>query len=131
MFALDTNTLIYLFKGQGRVAEHLFSQAVDRVAVPAVIVYELEVGLAKSNAPQARRRQLEELLAAIRVIPFGRDEAAAAARIRAKLERAGTPRGPMDTLIAGTALAHGATLVTRNRGEFSRVEGLQIEDWYG
>jgi tRNA(fMet)-specific endonuclease VapC len=37
----------------------------------------------------------------------------------------------MDTLIAGTALAHRATLVTRNMGEFSRVEGLQVEDWYG
>ena len=73
---------------------------------------------------------MEELLAAIRVIPFNRDEAAAAARIRAKLERAGTPLGPMDTLIAGTALAHRATLVTRNTGEFSRVEGLQVENWY-
>jgi tRNA(fMet)-specific endonuclease VapC len=46
------------------------------------------------------------------------------------LEARGLPIGPLDVLIAGTALAHGATLVTRNLREFSRVEGLKLENWY-
>ena len=56
--------------------------------------------------------------------------AATAARTRAHLEQAGTPIGPIDTLIAGIALAHDLTLVTRNTREFERVLGLKLENWY-
>jgi tRNA(fMet)-specific endonuclease VapC len=48
----------------------------------------------------------------------------------ALLQKTGTPIGPMDTLIAGTALAHGAVVVTRNIREFKRVRGLRVEDWF-
>ena len=47
-----------------------------------------------------------------------------------ELERLGTPIGPFDVLIAGTARAHGATLITHNTREFGRIEGLAVEDWY-
>jgi tRNA(fMet)-specific endonuclease VapC len=50
--------------------------------------------------------------------------------VRFDLERIGAKIGPLDTLIAGTALAHGATLVTHNTEEFSRISGLRLEDWY-
>ena len=130
MYALDTNSLVYFFRGAGRVAEHLLATAPQDVAVPAVTVYELEVGIAKSSSPQKRRRQLDEFLRWARILPFERDEARTSARIRAELERKGTPIGPMDTLIAGIAVAHGATLVTRNLEEFGRIEGLKMENWY-
>jgi tRNA(fMet)-specific endonuclease VapC len=64
------------------------------------------------------------------ILPFGSAEARAAARVRSGLERQGLPIGPLDTLIAGTAMAHGLTLVTHNVEEFGRVEGLAIVDWY-
>jgi tRNA(fMet)-specific endonuclease VapC len=64
------------------------------------------------------------------VLDFGRNAAHCAARIRAELERKGTPIGPFDTLIAGTAVSNQATLVTRNTREFRRIEGLAMEDWY-
>jgi tRNA(fMet)-specific endonuclease VapC len=98
--------------------------------VPAVVVYELETGLAKSAEPKRRRRQLDTLLSVVEVIPFGMDEARAAAKARARLEVEGTPIGPVDTLIAGVALAHRAVLVTHNTREFGRVSGLRLEDWY-
>jgi tRNA(fMet)-specific endonuclease VapC len=66
----------------------------------------------------------------IPILPFGEAEARAAARIRADLETVGKPIGPHDVLIAATALAHGATLVTRNLRESRRVKGLLVEDWY-
>ncbi|MEE4356359.1 MAG: PIN domain-containing protein [Desulfococcaceae bacterium] len=56
-----------------------------------------------------------------------RKEARQSARIRSDLEKEGTPIGPFDTLIAGTALAHSAVLVTHNTKEFKRIRGLQIE----
>jgi tRNA(fMet)-specific endonuclease VapC len=130
MFVLDTNTIIYFFKGMGGVADRLLSTAPTEVALPTVVLYELETGIAKSEAPNRRRHQLNALIAASRILPFGLQEARAAASIRADLEIAGTPIGPLDNLIAGTALAHNGVLVTRNTREFGRVAGLDVVDWY-
>lgn len=130
MFVLDTNTLIYFFKGQGRIAERLLSIPPAEIAVPAVVAYELEVGIAKSSQPTKRRRQLDELLGAISVWSFDRSAASAAATIRARLEAKGEPIGTLDILIAGTALSKRAILITRNEREFKRVPGLSVANWF-
>lgn len=130
MIVLDTNTPIYFFKRQGRVAERLLAQPPREIGVPTIVIYELEAGIANSTSPEKRRRQLTELLAAVTVLPFGTAEAQQAARIRVELERAGEPIGSYDILIAATALAHGGRLATRNVKEFGRVPGLSLEDWY-
>jgi len=130
MYVLDTNTLIDFFRGDGRVAERLLATSPADVALPAVVVYELETGIAKSSDAAKRRSQLDQLLQVVAVLPFGLEEAKAAAALRAQLEVAGTPIGPMDTLSAGTAVAHRGVLVTRNVREFGRVAGLAVEDWY-
>ena len=122
--------MVYFFKGQGRVGERLLARKPAEVGLPAIVLYELEVGVLQSKAPDRRREQLDTLLDAARVIPFGPAEARAAAGIRAALERAGNGIGPLDTLIAATALASRGTLVTHNTREFRRVPGLSIEDWY-
>jgi tRNA(fMet)-specific endonuclease VapC len=130
MYVLDTNTLIYYFKGMGNVADKLLQTAPRDVAIPAVVLYELEVGLAKSNDTKKRRKQLDDFIALMTVLPMNTKEAKAAANIRATLEAKGTPIGAMDTLIAGTALANQSILVTHNTKEFSRVQGLVLEDWF-
>ncbi|MEX2515527.1 MAG: type II toxin-antitoxin system VapC family toxin [Gammaproteobacteria bacterium] len=130
MFALDTNTLIYFFKDAGRVAERLLNAAPAEIAIPAISVYEIETGIAKSRKPAKQRQQFDQLLEVVTVLPFNQAAAKQSARIRSLLERAGQPIGPMDTLIAGTVLAHNATLVTRNLREFKRVPKLSVIDWY-
>jgi tRNA(fMet)-specific endonuclease VapC len=130
MVVLDTNTLIYFFRGEGQVADHLLATPPSTVAVPTLVVYELETGIAKSSDNARRRMQLDAMLDVVDVIPFGLAEARCAAAIRARLEAAGTPIGPLDTLIAGVALANNATLITRNSREFGRVEGLTVANWY-
>jgi tRNA(fMet)-specific endonuclease VapC len=127
---VDTNTLIYYFRGEGRVAERMLQLRPGQLGVPTPVVYELEVGLIKSNSPEKRRSQLTSLLERVKVLPLDLAEAKAAGRIRASLEMKGTPIGPLDSLIAGIALHNGGTLVTRNVREFSRVEGLQVVNWY-
>jgi tRNA(fMet)-specific endonuclease VapC len=129
-YALDTNSVIYFFKGMGQVSTRLLRTPPREIALPAVVLYELELGIAKSSAPERRRLQLEELVQRVTILPFGAGEAKVTALIRADLERAGEPIGPLDFLIAGTALRHGATLVTHNLKEFGRVGGLSLEDWY-
>lgn len=130
MYVLDTNTLIYYFKGMGQVARNLSSVSPQEVLIPTVVLFELQVGIAKSTSPQKRSQQLQQLLSQVNVVLFDRDAALAAATIRAQLERQGTPIGTIDVLIAGVALSLQATLVTHNVAEFSRVSGLAIADWY-
>jgi tRNA(fMet)-specific endonuclease VapC len=130
MFALDTNSLIHFFKGQGRVGENLLSTPPSDIGVPSIVLYELEVGIAKSSFPKERRMQLAELVDLVNLLPFGEAEARATAELRAALEKLGKPIGPIDTLIAGTAIANRALLVTHNTSEFSRVSGLKVVDWY-
>lgn len=130
MYVLDTNILIYFFKGIGNVSGRLLSRSPKDISIAAITLFELEVGIAKSNNPSKRKKQLEALISRIDVIPFAAKEAKAAAMIRADLESKGMPIGPLDTLIAGTALSKNATLVTHNTKEFKRVNQLAIEDWY-
>ena len=130
MFALDSNTLIYYFKGEGRVMARMSACAPSEIGIPVVVLYEIETGIAKSQQPQKRRKQLDALLAVTKILPLDRAAVRQSATLRATLEKAGTPLGPMDFLIAGIALAQDATLVTRNTGEFSRVAGLRTVDWY-
>ena len=130
MYILDTNTLIYFFKGIGNVANILLSKSPKDISIPSITLYELEVGIAKSNNPGKRKKQLDALIWHISIAPFGTNEAEFAARVRADLESKGKSIGPYDTLIAGIALSNNATLVTHNTKEFERVNGLTIEDWY-
>ncbi len=130
MFVLDTNIVIFFFRGQGEVARHLLAVSPSEIGIPAISVYEIEVGIAKSRQSRKRRQQLEELLGLVRTLQFDRAAAKQAAAVRASLERTGRPIGPMDTLIAGTALAQDGRLVTHNTREFRRVPKLKLIDWY-
>lgn len=130
MFLLDTSTLIYFLKGQGKVAQHLLATPPAEVAISAVSLYEIEVGIAKSPQPAKRRRQFGGFLGVVSVLSLDRAAARAAATVRANLESRGLPIGPLDNLIAGIALAHRATLVTHNTREFSRLHDLAVTDWY-
>lgn len=130
MYALDTNTLIYFFKGIGNVSNRLLSEPPKKIGIPAIVLFELELGIAKSSSPKKRGDQLKEIISLVSVLSFGTREARVSALIRAQLETRGAPIGPYDILIAGTALAHNATLVTHNTHEFARVKNLSIEDWY-
>ena len=129
-YLLDTNTLIYYFKGMGNVAGRLLTTPPGEIALSAIVLFELEVGIAKSTAPRKRKAQLQEFALLVNIIPFDAAAAKSAAKIRAKLEKRGVPIGPYDTLIAASAMANNCTLVTHNQKEFERVEGLKIEDWY-
>ncbi len=131
MLVLDTNTLVYVFPGEGEVARRLLSTASADIAVSTVVVYELERGIAKSKDAVKRRGQLDQLLQVVAVLPLGIQDAKAAAVLRARREQDGTAIGLMDTLIAGTALAHRGVLVTRNVRELGRVPGLSVQNGYG
>lgn len=114
----------------GEVEEKLFSYSPKDIFIPSIVIYELQVGIAKSNNPRKREKQLSTLLEQVNIIEFGEKEARVSALIRADLEKKGTVIGAMDILIAGCAKAHNLTLITHNTKEFMRVEGLSLSDWF-
>jgi len=130
MYILDTNTLIYFFKGMGNVSHKFLETSPKEIAIPSIVLFELEYGIAKSNSPKKRQGQLKEICSLVEVLPFSNQEACFSARIRVQLEKKGTPIGSFDVLIAGTALAHKGILVTNNTKEFARITELKIENWY-
>jgi tRNA(fMet)-specific endonuclease VapC len=91
---------------------------------------ELRTGAAKSASQAKSLRLIENFLQPITTIDFTSDDAIAYATVRAKLERAGMPIGPLDTLIAAQALARRLTVVSNNEREFRRVAGLTVENWF-
>ena len=130
MYALDTNTVLDYFKGKGGVGAKLLAVPPGEIALPAVAAYEVWVGVLGSQNSQRRQAEYERFLSMIEVLPFDAAAGRRAAELRMALERKGDAIGPMDTLIAATALAHGATLVTRNVREFGRVPGLTVVNWH-
>ncbi len=130
MYVLDTNTLICFFKGMGNVSDNFLAVSPSEIAIPAIVLYELEFGIAKSTSPKKRRKQLKEMCSLIKILPFGTEEARLSALVRAQLEIKGTPIGACDLLIAGTTLACQGVLVTNNTKEFSRVTKLKTMDWF-
>jgi tRNA(fMet)-specific endonuclease VapC len=118
-----------LSQRDARIAAAIRGTSRTELALPSIVLYELEYGTLRSGMPERRRRQLELGLVSVQRIPFDTDAATAAARIRVGLEKRGLTIGPLDVLIGGTALSRGATLVTNNAAEFSRIEGLHVTDW--
>jgi tRNA(fMet)-specific endonuclease VapC len=92
---------------------------------------ELAFGAGKSGKPEEANAALGEFLLTLEVAAFDDDAAMHYGEVRASLARRGKPIGPLDTLIAGHALAIDAILVTHNTQEFAQVEGLSLEDWVG
>jgi tRNA(fMet)-specific endonuclease VapC len=111
------------------IVSRIAKTAPSELAIPTIVVYEIEYGTLRSRFPANRRNELERGLRNVRHLPFDTDAAMAAARISVELEKRGAVIGPMDILIAGTALSVGALLATNNAKEFSRVPGLRVTDW--
>jgi tRNA(fMet)-specific endonuclease VapC len=130
VFALDTNTLIYYFKGMGNVPQRFLATSPKEVGIPAIVLYEIENGILGSGNSAKRRQTLRELLDVVSVLPFDRRAAEIAAGTKSDLQKKGVAIGPLDLLIAGTALSHARILVTHNTQEFSRVSNLQLADWF-
>jgi tRNA(fMet)-specific endonuclease VapC len=128
-FLLDTDTCIYALKQKHGVLEQMLARPRAAIHVSVVTEAELRVGAAKSASPTKTARLVENFLAPLQRLPFESDDAIAYAKVRAALEKAGTPIGPLDTFLAAHALARRLTLVTNNHREFTRVHGLRIENW--
>jgi tRNA(fMet)-specific endonuclease VapC len=128
-FLLDTNLCIRVLRDRPPSLRERFNREADGLATSTIVLTELLHGAAKSARPEANRREVENFALRLEVLAYDAAAAYHAADIRAVLERRGRSIGGYDVLIAGHARSRGLIVVTGNRGEFDRVEGLRCEDW--
>jgi tRNA(fMet)-specific endonuclease VapC len=127
---LDTNVCVDLIRGEApRLFRRLRRMKVDEVGMSSITLAELQYGVAKSSDPARHEDLLTQFCAPLAIMPFDSSAAETYGKVRTDLELAGTPIGPLDTLIAAHALALDVTLVTSNQREFARVKGLRMENW--
>ena len=129
-YMLDTNICIYIIKHKPQsVVKAFLEHDPDEICVSAITYAELMHGVEKSQAKEKNRFAVTLFLSAIAILEFDSHAAEEYGKVKAELERKGTPIGPMDLLIAGHARSMGLTVVTNNTREFQRVENLDLEDW--
>jgi tRNA(fMet)-specific endonuclease VapC len=127
---LDTNICIHAIKRNApEVLRRLEKTSPQDVAISSIVAAELWTGVMKSRERQRNERALREFLAFVEVLDWPTEAASVYAEIRAGLEAKGRSIGAMDLLIAAHAVHLRATLVTRNRNEFTRVAGLRVLTW--
>jgi tRNA(fMet)-specific endonuclease VapC len=132
-YLLDTNACIAILNDDPRrvrVRMELERKGGEEISISSIVLFELWFGASKSVHRDETTRKLEFFLTElVSVLPLDDQDARAAGEIRAAAEIAGKPIGTYDYLIAGQALRRGMILVTANTREFSRVKGLQWQDW--
>ena len=127
---LDTNICIYIIKQQpAAVLKRFLEYQLGEICISSITLAELRFGVAKSAYRDKNAGALDEFIIPLEVLPFDEEAALFYGDIRAALEKAGTPIGSMDMLIAAHAVSLNVTLVTNNTREFERVSGLTVVDW--
>ncbi|OGU13099.1 MAG: twitching motility protein PilT [Geobacteraceae bacterium GWC2_53_11] len=127
---LDTNICIYIIKQQpAAVLKRFLEYRIGDIGISSITLSELRYGVAKSTHQEKNTKALDEFITPLEVVSFDEEAAHVYGDIRATLEKAGTPIGSMDMLIAAHAVSLGIPLVTNNAREFIRIPALNIIDW--
>ena len=128
MILLDTNVVIAYFNGNQAVLKRIQSE-IGRIALSTLVIAELDYGAKASQKAKENIEKLHRFVDIVQVVPFDLESAKIFGTIKSKLRKLGKPTGETDALIAATAIAYKALLVTGNKRHFENIEGLKIESW--
>lgn len=130
MYLLDTNICIYLKnKKPKHVLDRLHEVIDQNLYISSITVAELYFGVYNSQYVEKNHVSLIEFLAPFQILDFDDEDAKEFGKIRSKLKKEGKLIGPYDMQIAAQAIAKKLILVTNNTDEFTRVDGIKLEDW--
>ena len=127
-YMLDTDTVSFALRGQGRVATRLLEHRPSELCISSITLAELRYG-AETRRSRGLHRLISTFVDAIEIMPFDQSAAGRFATVAAALARRGKPIGTFDTLMAAQALSLRLTFVTNNTRHFARVAGLATENW--
>jgi tRNA(fMet)-specific endonuclease VapC len=129
-YMLDTNICSYILKNHPTAVKQKFEEVgAGNICISAIVLAELYYGAARHPKGVVIRREIDNFISRLVVIPWDENAADHYGAIRASLEKAGTLVGAMDMLIASHAKSCAATLVTNNLREFDRIKGLTLLNW--
>jgi tRNA(fMet)-specific endonuclease VapC len=128
-YMLDTNICIYVIKNYPPKLRERFERLTGNLCISSITLAELHYGAEKSARRHQNLQEVEQFIAGLEVLAFSPTAAAYFGQIRAEAERRGRPAGLLDMLIGAHARAEGLILVTNNAREFSRLPGVQCENW--
>jgi tRNA(fMet)-specific endonuclease VapC len=128
MILLDTNVVVAFLNGDKSVLKRIRVE-IDKIALSTLVVAELDYGAKVSQKSEENLENLYRLVDIVQVVPFDIECARIFGTIKSRLRSLGKPTGEVDALIAATAMAHEAILVTANKKHFENIEGLKVEIW--
>ena len=128
MILLDTNVVVAFLNGDKPVLRRIKDE-IDKIALSTLVVAELDYGAKVSRKSKENLENLYRLVDVVQVVPFDIECAKLFGTIKSRLRNLGEPTGEVDALIAATARAHEAILVTNNKKHFENIEGLKVEVW--
>ncbi len=130
LYMLDTCICVEYLRGRNeKLRSKVNSCDLRQIKIPVIVLAELLHGAYHSKRISENLKETIDFIADFEVVPFGAAEADAYARIRASLESKGQPISDNDMFIAAAAITRNAALVTNNTREFSRIDGLKLDDW--
>jgi tRNA(fMet)-specific endonuclease VapC len=128
-YMLDTNICIYVIKDYPGGLRDKFNQLSDELCMSTITLGELQYGAERSTRRAQNLEGIARFIARLDVLPFSASAAGHYGQLRAELQRAGRPAGPLDMLIGAHARSEGLIVVTNNEREFARMPGLRVENW--
>jgi tRNA(fMet)-specific endonuclease VapC len=129
-YLLDTNTCIYVINKKSKTILNKLSEIeISEMVISSITVAELFFGVEKSSKKEENLSSLNNFLLPFGILNFDSSDSVTYAKIRTELQKAGTPIGPMDLLIASQAISKDLILVSNNTREFQRVQNLKLENW--
>jgi len=128
-YLLDTDICIYVLKNKPVELGAAFDLHAHELCVSSVTAMELQYGVERSARRLHNQGVLDSFLSRMPVLSYDLEAARHTAIIRADLAQRGQPIGAYDQMIAGIARSRALTVVTNNEREFSRVKGLEVENW--
>jgi tRNA(fMet)-specific endonuclease VapC len=128
MYVLDTDTISLISRNDRKTINNLIAHEKDDIGMSAISCAELVYGLEKKQSPRLFA-EVNTVINKMRILAFAEETARCYGKLRAALEKSGTPLSNMDMLIAASALCAKATLVSHNVKHFSKVDGIKVEDW--
>jgi len=130
MACLETTFLVDLIRGNEE-AESIFNNLIEvgsSITIASPSLMEIISG-ASTNQKRDEKKQIEEILSSITVLPLTKESAILAGEIDSELMIAGEPIGTTDIMIGAIAKHNNETLITRNKKHFEKIKGLKIESY--
>jgi len=129
MFLLDTDTIIYVLKGNPVVQKNLRRYYHDPIKLCIITLMELYYGAYKSHRVVSNLAKIKTLENTFEILPLGQEIVEIFGQQKSRLEKMGTPLGDFDLILGCCALSHNLILVTNNTKHFKKMEGLKVANW--